>query len=81
MDKTKLTSIRIEAKSYERIERFATDMRFYKKSEVINNILTAVFENFTDQQIRDMISRYLWWKNKVETKFEVTKELKPLKRG
>ena len=81
MDKTKLTSIRIETKTYERIERFSVDMRYYKKSEVINNILTAVFENFTDEQIRDMISRYKWWKNKVETKFEPTQELKPLKRG
>ena len=62
-------------------ENSCVDMRYYKKSEVINNILTAVFENFTDEQIRDMISRYKWWKNKVETKFEPTQELKPLKRG
>lgn len=81
MDKTKLTSIRIEAETYEKIERYTAEIRWYKKSQIINNILTAVFENFTDQQIRDMISRYKWWRNKVETKFECTKELKPLKRG
>ena len=81
MAETKLTSIRIEAKTYANIERFATNMRYYKKSEVINNLLTAVFENFTDGEIQNMISRYKWWKNKVETKFEPTQELKPLKRG
>lgn len=81
MERTKLTSIRLEMETVNKIEEIANSERYIKKSDVINNILAAVFQNFTSQEVRDMVYRFKWYHNVVVTKFEPTKELKPLKRA
>ena len=81
MERTKLTSIRLELDTIKEIEEIVSDERWYKQSHVINNILAAVFQNFTKNEIRNMVYRYKWHRNVVDAKFEPTKELKPLKRG
>lgn len=75
----KLTSIRLDEDTLEKIEKFAKDRDYWKRSDVINNILRAVFENFGDRQIYDMVCIYRWKQNIVDTKFEITKEMKPFK--
>lgn len=81
MERTKLTSIRLELDTLAEIEEIVNNERYYKRSDVINNILAAVFRNFTENEIRNMVYRYKWWQNVVDTKFEPTKELKTPKRG
>lgn len=81
MERTKLTSIRLELDTLKEIEEIVSDERWYKQSHVINNILAAVFQNFTKNEIRNMVYRYKWHMNVVDTKFEPTKELKTPKRG
>lgn len=75
----KLTSIRLDEDTLEKIEKFAKDRDYWKRSDVINNILRAVFENFDEKQIYDMVCIYRWNKNIVNAEFEITDVLKPFK--
>lgn len=80
MKRTKLMSIRLEDETIAFVEKFVANNKYYKKSNVINNILRAVLDNFTEGEIYDMVERWKWSRNVVYTNFEVTKDLKPYKR-
>ena len=80
MERTKLVSVRIETETYNKIEKIVERERYYKRSDVINNLLKAVLDNFDDGQIHDMMNRWNWDRNIVNTQFEITKELKPYER-
>ena len=80
MERTKLVSVRIETETYDKIEKIVARETYYKRSDVINNLLKAVLDNFDDGQIHDMMNRWKWDRNVVNTLFEVTKELKPYER-
>lgn len=80
MERTKLVSVRLETETFDKIEKIVEHETYYKRSDVINNLLKAVLDNFDAGQIHDMMYRWKWDRNVVETKFEVTKELKPYER-
>lgn len=80
MERTKLVSVRLETETYDKIEKIVERETYYKRSDVINNLLKAVLDNFDDGQIHDMMYRWKWDRNVVNTQFEVTKELKPYER-
>ena len=80
MERTKLVSVRLETETYDKIEKIVARETYYKRSDVINNLLKAVLDNFDDGQIHDMMYRWKWDRNVVNTLFEVTKELKPYER-
>lgn len=73
----KLTSIRFDVPVLEAAEKFVAGHRYWKKSDVINCILAAVFENFSQSEIYDMVRTWHWKQRKVETKFEITNEMRP----
>mgnify|MGYP003390403027 CR=1 FL=1 len=75
----KLTSIRFDVPVLEAAEKFVAERRYWKKSDVINSILAAVFENFGQNEIYDMVRTWAWKDKKVETKFEITDERRPKK--
>lgn len=79
MNTTKLTSIRLETDTITKIDNFVKTRTYWKRSGVINNILAAVLENFTPNEVYDMVRRYHWERNVVNAKFEITQEIKPLK--
>lgn len=81
MEGTKLTSIRLENRTSDKIDEIVRKEIYYKRSDVINNILRCVLFKFTEGQIQDMVRRYRWQGNKCITQFEVTAEIEPLKRG
>lgn len=68
----KLTSIRLDADVLEEIERFLEKNRYWKRSDVINLVLRAVLENFSDYDILTMMRYWNWAQKKVDVKFEVT---------
>lgn len=68
----KLTSIRLDADVLEEIERFLEKNRYWKRSDVINLVLRAVLENFSDHDILTMMWYWKWADKKVDVKFEVT---------
>lgn len=80
MERTKLVSVRLETETFEKIEKIVARETYYKRSDVINNLLKAVLDNFDDGQIHDMMYRWKWDRNVVNTQFEVTKEIKPYER-
>lgn len=80
MERTKLVSVRLETETYEKIEKIVARETYYKRSDVINNLLKAVLDNFDDRQIHDMMNRWKWDINVVNTQFKVTDELKPYER-
>ena len=75
----KLTSIRFDVPVLEAAQKFTADHRYWKKSDVINAILAAVFENFGESEIYDMVRRWSWERKKVNAKFEITDEPRPKK--
>lgn len=75
--KKQLTSIRFDVDVLEKIERFVVDHRYWKRSDVINVVLRAVFENFTTSEIYDMVREWSWRMKKVNAKFEITDEPRP----
>lgn len=76
MEETKLTSIRLRVDVLQKIDKIVEDHRYWKRSEVINNVLLAVVSNFNERQIYDMLRRWDWRNNVVKAEFEITKELK-----
>lgn len=78
MERTKLTSIRLETDTIEKIDNLVKKNTYWKRSDYINNILAAVLKNFTEWEVLQMVSRYKWLQNKVNAKFEITHEIKPL---
>lgn len=68
----KLTSIRLDADVLDEIERFLEKNRYWKRSDVINLVLRAVLENFSDWDILTMMRYWNWAQKKVDVKFEVT---------
>ena len=69
-----LVSCRIDPETLKKIEDQTKRHYYWKRNTIINGILTAVVDNFTDQQIYDMI-RY-WRQGHYETKanFEIVKK-------
>lgn len=80
MEGTKLTSIRLEKRTSDKIDEVIKKERYYTRSDVINNLLRCVLFKFTEGQIHEMMLRYRWNRNKCITQFEVTNELEPPKR-
>ena len=69
----KLVSTRLDPETLRKIDLFLQKHEYWKRNSVINNVLTAVFENFEDGDIYDMVR---WWKRdqmKVTAKFEIIK--------
>lgn len=74
MNNKKLTSVRLDQKIIDYSEKFCNDRTYWKKSDVINNLLLAVILNFTERQIYDMMRTYSWCRKAVKTEFEIVEE-------
>ena len=69
----KPVSTRLDPKTLEAIDKFVATRSYWKRNSVINQVLTAVFDNFTETEIYDMV-RYRRRSNyTVEAKFEIKK--------
>lgn len=49
-------SAKIDPETLAKLERFQKRHYYWKRNTIINGILTAVVENFTDDEIYDMVS-------------------------
>lgn len=72
----KLVSVRLYPEVNDAIEEFCRKHDYWKRSEVINRILHAAFANMTSFGIYEMVRWTSFNQNKVDCKFEITKELK-----
>lgn len=69
-------STRLDPETVENIDTWLQRHKYWKRNSVINGILTAVFDNFDDRQIYDLV-RY-WRKGGYQTKaeFEIIRDTK-----
>lgn len=51
----KLISARIEPETLDRIDAWLAQHRYWKRNAVINGVLTAVFNTFSEKEIYDMV--------------------------
>ena len=68
-----LVSCRIDPETLEKIEKQVKRNYYWKRNTIINGILTAVMDNFTDQQVYDMIRYWRKGQNEVKANFEIVK--------
>ena len=67
----KPVSTRLDPKTLEAIDKFVATRPYWKRNSVINQVLTAVFENFTETEIYDMVRYHRSVYYTVESKFEI----------
>lgn len=72
-DNLVLVSCRIDPETLEKIEKQVKKHYYWKRNTIINGILTAVMDNFTDQQVYDMIRYWRKGQNEVKANFEIVK--------
>lgn len=76
----KLVSVRMDDDLIKKLDEVAQKHTYWKRSDIIRNILTAVLAEMSASDIYNMI-RYAWYKkNVVDAKFEITNELKPYEK-
>ena len=55
MEPKVLISARIEDRTLGKIEEFVEKRRWYKRNRIISSVLTAVFDNFSSEDILKMV--------------------------
>lgn len=76
----KLISVRMDDDVIRKLDEIARNHIYWKRSDIIRNILIAVLAEMSPGDIYNMI-RYAWYKkNVVDAKFEITDELKPYEK-
>ena len=67
----KLISVRIDPETLDRIEAFVMEHRYWKRNAIINQVLTAVMNDFDERSIYDMTRRNYFPKQEVNAKYEI----------
>ena len=76
----KLVSVRMDDDVIKKLDEIAQKHTYWRRSDIIRNILIAVLAEMSAGDIYNMI-RYAWYKkNVVDAKFEITDELKPYEK-
>lgn len=70
-DNLKLISVRLDPDTLERIDAFAKKHTYWKRNTVINQVLTAVFNDFDDRAQYDMTRRSLLRQSEVKAEYEI----------
>lgn len=55
MENKKLLSVRLDPTTLANIEKFASKHTYWKRNTVISAILDAVFDNFDEKSVYDMV--------------------------
>lgn len=76
----KLVSVRIDPETLQKLDEEAKRHYYWKRSDIIRNILLAVLSEFDPREIYDMIRYFHNRRNVINAKFEITDELKPHER-
>lgn len=67
----KLISARIDPETIKKIEEFCAKYRYWKRNFIIDKILYAVFNDFDDKDIYDMVRRPRWQIIDILAKYEI----------
>lgn len=69
MEKLKLISVRMSPATLDKVEKLAAGARYWKRSTIINNIVTAVVDNADEKDILNLIC--YWPHGSVKLKISV----------
>lgn len=69
-----LVSCRIDPETLKKIEETQSRHYYWKRNTLINGILTAVFDNFTDRQIYDMVRYCRQCHDETKAEFEIIQQ-------
>lgn len=67
----KPVSTRLDPETLRAIDQFVAKRPYWKRNAVINNVLIAVFKNFNEGDIYDMVRYDAYSYEDVECKFEI----------
>lgn len=67
----KLISARIDPETLKKIEAFNEKQKYWTRNYIIDKILYAVFEDFDEKDIYDMVRRPHWSRYRVMAKYEI----------
>ena len=73
-DNLQLISARIDPDTLAKIDRFIADNRYWKRNTVINNILTAVLNDFDRKAIYDMVRRNFFRNSDVTAEYKINRD-------
>ena len=76
----KLVSVRLDEELIQKLDEQVRSHVYWKRSDIIRNILTAVLSEMSGGAIYNMLRYYYYRKNVIDAKFEITDELKPHER-
>ena len=79
-DNLKLISVRLDEDLIRKLDKEVQNRSYWKRSDIIRNILTAVFAEMSSGDIYNMIRYHYNKRNVVNAKFEITDELKPYEK-
>lgn len=67
----KLISARIDPETLKKIDAFRDKQIYWTRNHIIDKILYAVFEDFDEKDIYDMVRRPHWALYKIMAKYEI----------
>lgn len=67
----KLISARVDPATLAKIDQFLTRHTYWKRNTVIAGVLDAVFDNFTEAELYDMVRYNREWKMFVSASFTI----------
>lgn len=76
MENKKLISTRLDPQTLEKIEKFQSRHTYWKRNTVISRVLDAVFDNFDERDIYDMVRFNRSWGLKVNASFSMENSTK-----
>ena len=71
MENKKLISARLDPQTLEKIAKFQSRHTYWKRNTIISGVLTAVFENFDEHDIYDMVRFNRGWTLKASASFSM----------
>lgn len=71
MENKKLISARIDPQTLEQIAKFQSRHTYWKRNTIISGVLNAVFENFDEHDIYDMVRFNRGWNLKASASFSM----------
>ena len=73
----KLTSVRLDPDTLEKIEKFVQKHDYWTKNAVINSILTAVMDRFSERDIYDMVRTWQFTNEPITAIYKINEVPKP----
>ena len=73
----KLTSVRIDPATLEKLDKFVSRHDYWTRNAVINQILTAVVNRFDEKAIYDMVRTWRFLREPVTAIYKINEVPKP----